>query len=146
MFADRLHWLATHPDDAREMGERGCARVAQYFDLEQMTDGHHRRVRARPQPPERRTGGGALIVVLPLLLIVLPLTLFGLLYRHGRREVPVLMYHRIAAIPGDRNSVPPAIFAEQMAYLRRRGFHTITLDELHAYYTTGVALPRSPSC
>lgn len=63
---------------------------------------------------------------------------------HVRRRVPILMYHRIATVPGDRNSLPPEKFTEQMAYLKRKNFHTITMDQLEAYYYDHAPLPKNP--
>lgn len=38
-------------------------------------------------------------------------------YYHFRDRVPILMYHRIASVPGDRNALPEEKFEEQMRYL-----------------------------
>ena len=78
--------------------------------------------------------------LLSLFLISSGFFLF-LLHRKFRRYIPILMYHRIADIPGDRNALPPAKFAEQMQYLQRNNFTTISLQELYDYYTCGKALP-----
>ncbi len=55
--------------------------------------------------------------------------------------IPTLMYHRIATIPNDRNSLPPEKFAWQMAFLARQNYHTITPQELYAYYVHQKPLP-----
>ena len=52
-------------------------------------------------------------------------------YYHFRDRVPILMYHRIASVPGDRNALPGEKFEEQMRYLEENGFHSITVEELH---------------
>lgn len=54
------------------------------------------------------------------------------IWRLMARETPVLMYHRIADIPGDRNSVPPSVFADQIEQLSKLGYRTVTLDEIGA--------------
>lgn len=54
-------------------------------------------------------------------------------YYHFRDRVPILMYHRIASVPGDRNALPEEKFEEQMRYLEENGFHSITVDELQAH-------------
>ncbi|MFL5803106.1 MAG: polysaccharide deacetylase family protein [Roseiflexaceae bacterium] len=65
-------------------------------------------------------------------------------------QVPILMYHHIAvpANPKDvRNSrlaVPPGQLDEQLAYLQRAGYTTITLDDLTAALERGAALPAKP--
>ena len=77
---------------------------------------------------------------------ILLLILLGciLLQRKFRRYVPILMYHRIAAVPGDRNALPPEKFAAQLAYLAKNGFTTITPNMLHAAYAHGAKLPPKP--
>lgn len=62
-------------------------------------------------------------------------------YYKYSKLVPVLMYHRIATSPGDRNSLPPEKFAEQLAYLAANGYHSITMDELYEHYANKKALP-----
>ena len=54
-------------------------------------------------------------------------------YYHFRDRVPILMYHRIASVPGDRNALPEEKFEEQMRYLEENGFHSITVDELRIF-------------
>ena len=63
--------------------------------------------------------------------------------------VPILMYHfiRVNPVPGDRVgfnlSVTPSDFTAQMDTLYRRGFHTITFDQLFAGIN-GAPLPSNP--
>lgn len=80
-----------------------------------------------------------------LLLIILGL-LFGLttLYQRFSREVPILMYHRIADIPGDRNTVHPRMLAEQLAYLKQQEYNSITLRDLELHLTAKTPLPPKP--
>ena len=61
-----------------------------------------------------------------------------------RRYVPILMYHRIADVPGDRNALPPEKFREQLQYLKRAGFTSITLQMLYEHYAFGADLPPKP--
>ena len=65
-------------------------------------------------------------------------------YYHFRDRVPILMYHRIASVPGDRNALPEEKFEEQMRYLEENGFHSITVDELQAHFLHGKRLPKKP--
>lgn len=44
--------------------------------------------------------------------------------------VPVLLYHHINNIAGDTVTVTPEVFAGQMAFLRDRGYTTLTVAEL----------------
>ena len=85
--------------------------------------------------------------VTTLLLISLPLIAIlalALAYWRYTREVPVLMYHRVADVPRNRLAVPPAMFAAQMAYLKEHGYHTISLAALNAYYLVHAPLPARP--
>lgn len=65
-------------------------------------------------------------------------------YYHFRDRVPILMYHRIASVPGDRNALPVEKFEEQMRYLEENGFHSITMEELQAHFLHGKRLPKKP--
>lgn len=67
-----------------------------------------------------------------------------LLYLKFKNRVPILMYHRIADVPGDRNALPPEKFREQMQYLSRSGYSAITMSMLYDYYQHGKPLPPKP--
>src|SRR5438270_5862538 len=64
------------------------------------------------------------------------------------RSVPILMYHVIATAPSTSPYpglyVSPELFAEQIGFLRRRGYHAVTLDQVWAYWHHGARLPRRP--
>jgi peptidoglycan/xylan/chitin deacetylase (PgdA/CDA1 family) len=67
----------------------------------------------------------------------------------GTATVPVLMYHVInpppAGAPFPGLYVPADEFAAQMQALKSAGWHPVTLDQLHAYWTRGVPLgPGKP--
>ena len=91
-----------------------------------------------------------------LLWLLIPLVLFVIImiavviiiaiycYHRCSKEVPILMYHRVTDIPGDRLSIPPNLFAAQLEYLQKKGHHTITLAQLHQYLTAGTTLPAKP--
>lgn len=72
------------------------------------------------------------------------IVLFIFLYKKTAYYVPILMYHRIANVEKDRNSLPPDKFAWQMQFLHENGFHTITPEMLYNFYTNGDALPAKP--
>jgi peptidoglycan/xylan/chitin deacetylase (PgdA/CDA1 family) len=64
-------------------------------------------------------------------------------------QVPILMYHHISPIPTNNVldaslTVTPLIFAEQLDYLKKQGYHSITLNQLlnNLYYET--PLPTKP--
>ncbi len=62
----------------------------------------------------------------------------------AKAPIPILMYHRIAAIRGDRNCLPPDKFDWQLYYLKTHGYTTITLPILLEYYRSGRPLPTKP--
>lgn len=64
-------------------------------------------------------------------------------------RIPVVMLHSVAADRPDRPKAfsiwcPPAMFEGYLRWLRKRGYHTITLAALHAHLTAGAALPPRP--
>ncbi|OGE31817.1 hypothetical protein A2631_01655 [Candidatus Daviesbacteria bacterium RIFCSPHIGHO2_01_FULL_44_29] len=71
---------------------------------------------------------------------------------YGRQiNVPILMYHYIGANPNpgkdlarDNLSVTPELFEEQLNYLVSNGYHTISLDTLHAILMGTVPAPQKP--
>lgn len=73
----------------------------------------------------------------------------GGLRQYIPQKVPVLDYHLVCSDPPsamERWSVTPEAFQRQMAYLSRRGYHTITVEQLWEYLTRGTALPPRPVC
>lgn len=70
----------------------------------------------------------------------------------GPRSVvlPILEYHRVGplrpTLPAltDRLTVDPATFAAQMEWLRRRGFHAITMRQAYDALALGRPLPPRP--
>lgn len=76
---------------------------------------------------------------LALLLIAL-----WILYAKFKRRVPILMYHRIADVPGDRNALPAEKFEQQLRYLAQNGYNAILPDELYAHYAHKKPLPPRP--
>ena len=68
----------------------------------------------------------------------------------ARSSIPILCYHQIrpptaADAPGDRAYImSPRAFRGQLDALARRGYRTITPDELLAHLTTGSKLPPKP--
>lgn len=67
-----------------------------------------------------------------------------LVYFKFRNYVPILMYHRIADVQGDRNSLPEEKFEQQLKYLADNGYTAITADMLYEHYTENKPLPKKP--
>ncbi len=65
-------------------------------------------------------------------------------------EVPIIMYHHIAAPPPDADairrdlSVSPQALEEQLRYLVEAGYHPITLRQLVMHLQSGQPLPEKP--
>jgi len=69
--------------------------------------------------------------------------------RPGHEAVPILMYHVIAPAPAGAPFpglyVPPAEFSEQMQALKDAGWHSVTPDQVEAYWRHGIPLgPGKP--
>ena len=70
----------------------------------------------------------------------------------GRQQirVPILMYHYIQDLPKKYDqltfnlTVTPANFNAQLKWLSIHGYHTVTFDDLRAYFTGLHALPSKP--
>jgi len=65
-------------------------------------------------------------------------------------EVPILMYHRVDAMPTDattmyrRMTVSPDELREHARWLRNEGFNTITFAQLDEYFRGDFTLPSNP--
>jgi peptidoglycan/xylan/chitin deacetylase (PgdA/CDA1 family) len=64
-------------------------------------------------------------------------------------QVPILMYHHVSDIPTHNLldyslTITSANFAKQLDYLKGKGYHTITLNQLAAALYYGVPLPDKP--
>ncbi|GBF35523.1 polysaccharide deacetylase [Desulfocucumis palustris] len=63
------------------------------------------------------------------------------------REVPVLMYHKVNPDPfvgGYGLRVTPRSFDRQLRFLKKKGFHSISLVDLAEYFKRGRPLPKKP--
>lgn len=61
------------------------------------------------------------------------------------QHIPVLNYHSITIDPGNRAVITPAKFEEQMLYLSKNGYHTLTLQQFIDYMDgTTISLPKKP--
>jgi peptidoglycan/xylan/chitin deacetylase (PgdA/CDA1 family) len=67
-----------------------------------------------------------------------------------RINVPILMYHYIQYLPANIDrltfnlSVTPASFKLQMDWLQAHGYHSVTFDDLRAYFLSRAPLPSKP--
>lgn len=58
--------------------------------------------------------------------------------------VPVLYYHSVMIEEGNPLRMPPEQFDEQMKYLKKHGYQTITMDQLFQYLSGSGELPAKP--
>lgn len=73
----------------------------------------------------------------------------ALFFRLRPVRVPVVMLHSVAGFRPERPEpfsiwCPPPHFEGYLKYLKRRGYHTITLQALHDHLAAGEALPKKP--
>ena len=78
------------------------------------------------------------------ILFTILIIILSILYLKFKNYVPILMYHRIANIPGDRNALPKEKFAEQLEYLSTHNYHTITPEQLYNHFVNKTKLPKNP--
>lgn len=66
--------------------------------------------------------------------------------------VPILMFHHVRDLPAKASSlesdltVSPAHFEEQLSYLEKLGCNTVTLEQIHAFFSEKRPLPAKPVC
>jgi len=58
--------------------------------------------------------------------------------------LPVLMYHSISTIPGNTLGVPVKQFTEEMEWLHRQNYQSITMDEFYQALVDKGPLPEKP--
>jgi peptidoglycan/xylan/chitin deacetylase (PgdA/CDA1 family) len=80
------------------------------------------------------------MLIFGLILLVVVLSIYILF----PRRVPILMYHRIASVPGERNALPVEKFTEQLNYLQSHEYNTITLTDFYNHHVHGTHLPPRP--
>jgi peptidoglycan/xylan/chitin deacetylase (PgdA/CDA1 family) len=59
-------------------------------------------------------------------------------------EVPILEYHNSAYVENWPWSLNPGQFEEEMAWLHRHNFHSVTLQQVYNSYRYGTKLPNHP--
>ena len=62
----------------------------------------------------------------------------------GKKEVPILCYHRIEDGRNDIYSVSPHVFASQLQILADSGYNSVLPDELYDYLVYNATLPDKP--
>ncbi|HPS42685.1 MAG TPA: polysaccharide deacetylase family protein [Anaerolineaceae bacterium] len=63
----------------------------------------------------------------------------------GDKLVPILLYHHVSSeISNSQYSIDPASFKEQMKWLKKHGYATITVSELARLIRNGGAMPKRP--
>lgn len=61
-----------------------------------------------------------------------------------RKDIPVLMYHEVAHIIKNKWTISPSMFKEQIKYLVKNGFETITPSDLYEFLLNSKELPEKP--
>ncbi|BBH18845.1 hypothetical protein Back11_01900 [Paenibacillus baekrokdamisoli] len=64
--------------------------------------------------------------------------------KHHRIHIPVLMYHDFEDKLNSHANVRPINFAKQLNYLKTKGYHTITDQDLTLYFEGKEPLPAKP--
>lgn len=87
------------------------------------------------------------IVGLFLVVIMFFTLSTGFTYRNRKQPIPVLTYHRInnESLNGSVPTVTIESFRNQMDFLKKHGYSTITAEELYSYYMEDKkTLPKKP--
>lgn len=58
--------------------------------------------------------------------------------------IPVLMYHSISTIPGNSLGVPVKQFTEEMEWLNRQNYHSLSLEEFYQALVNNAPVPEKP--
>ncbi|MEA4901630.1 polysaccharide deacetylase family protein [Desulfitobacterium sp.] len=61
-----------------------------------------------------------------------------------KEGIPVLMYHSISTIPGNTLGVPVKQFTEEMEWLHRQNYHSLSLEEFYQALANGTPVPEKP--
>jgi peptidoglycan/xylan/chitin deacetylase (PgdA/CDA1 family) len=82
--------------------------------------------------------------VMPGQKLIIPLKYFerGGLTLKGHQTVPVLTYHKFSESKTDKMTVTAATFEEQMKFLKDKGYHVITLDQLFDFLDFKIQIPK----
>jgi len=59
-------------------------------------------------------------------------------------RVPVLMYHKVSPGQKEKYRISPEKFASQMEYLSKKGYQTISPDDLLEFVQEGKVFPKKP--
>lgn len=85
-----------------------------------------------------------LVVSVVALLVLIWLVLeFGILIP-ARKGIRVLMYHKVSEGVTDGITISTEKLKRQFEYIRRKGYQTLSFDDLSAAIRTGKPLPRRP--
>lgn len=57
---------------------------------------------------------------------------------------PIIYYHSIKTIPNNELGMPPEAFEEQISYLAKHGYHSVSSIQLYNYYYKNGSLPSRP--
>jgi peptidoglycan/xylan/chitin deacetylase (PgdA/CDA1 family) len=76
--------------------------------------------------------------------LIIPLKYFerGGLTLKGHQTVPVLTYHKFSESKTDKMTITAASFEEQMKFLKDKGYHVITLEQLFDFLDFKIQIPK----
>jgi peptidoglycan/xylan/chitin deacetylase (PgdA/CDA1 family) len=78
------------------------------------------------------------------LLILICLVLEYSIFIPAGKGLPVLMYHKVTETTNDGLSVSVAKLRQQFEFIRRKGYQTLSFEELTDAVKTGKPLPKKP--
>lgn len=76
--------------------------------------------------------------------LIIPLKYFerGGLTVKGHQTVPILAYHKFSESKADKMTVTASAFEEQMKFLKDKGYHVITLNQLFDFLDFKIQIPK----
>jgi peptidoglycan/xylan/chitin deacetylase (PgdA/CDA1 family) len=86
----------------------------------------------------------AVSAITPGQKLIIPLKYYerGGLTLQGHQTVPILSYHNFSESRADKMTVTAAAFEEQMKFLKDKGYHVITLDQLYDFLDFKIQIPK----
>jgi Predicted xylanase/chitin deacetylase len=84
------------------------------------------------------------LLFIALALCVLFLAVRFSIFLPAIKGVPVLLYHKVSLTHEDSLTIKPSAFEKHLAYLVKKGYHTISVKELIGFIERKAPLPPKP--